>query len=97
MLLRLLILVIQLKKLTITQKLIKLKRKLLIMIMVNITTQEFKKLTSENFAARLAQTNLTSKNDTSALVKRRGFDDKSQNLNKKVTSNKTKHIQAELI
>ena len=35
-----------------------------------ITTQEFNKLTSENFAARLAEANLASKNYIAALVKR---------------------------
>ena len=52
------ILGIQLKKLTVTQKPIKLKR------IINyqdhdtyITTQEFNKLTSENFSARFAQAN----------------------------------------
>ena len=34
------------------------------------TTQEFNKVTSETFAARLAQANLTSKNDIAALVKK---------------------------
>ena len=53
-----------------------------------ITTPEFNKLTAENFAARLAQANLASKNDIAALVKKTDFDDKLKNLNKKVTSNK---------
>ena len=35
-----------------------------------ITTQEFNKLASENFAARLKQANLASKNDISDLVKK---------------------------
>ena len=35
----------------------------LIMITIYITTQEFNKLTSENFAVRLKQANLASKND----------------------------------
>ena len=56
------------------------------MIMINILL--LNKLTSENFAARLAQVNLTSKNDIVAFVKKRDFDDKLKNLNKKVTSNK---------
>ena len=47
-----------------------------------ITTQEFNKLTSDNFTVRLTQANLTSKNDISY------FNDKLKNLNKKVTSNK---------
>ena len=41
-----------------------------------ITTQEFNKLTSENFTARLAQANLISKNDIANFVKKTDFDDK---------------------
>ena len=40
-------------------------------------------ITTENFKARLAQANLLTKTD---------FDAKLQNLNKKVISNKTKHL-----
>ena len=35
-----------------------------------ITTQEFNKLTSDNFTARLAQANLASKNDIANFIKR---------------------------
>ena len=35
-----------------------------------ITTQEFNKLTSDNFTARLAQANLASKNDIAYFIKR---------------------------
>ena len=56
------------------------------------TTQEFNKVTSETFAARLVQANLTSKNDIAALVKKTDVDDKLKNLNKEVTSNKSKNI-----
>ena len=48
-----------------------------------ITTQEFNKLTSENFAARLAQANLSSKNDIAKFVKKTDVDDKLKNLNRK--------------
>ena len=41
-----------------------------------ITTQEFKKLTTENFNARLAQANLITKTD---------FDAKLQSLTKRIT------------
>ena len=43
-----------------------------------ITTQEFNKLTLDNFAARLAQTNLASKNDIADLVKRTDSNDKKK-------------------
>ena len=47
---------------------------------------------SGNFAARLAPANLASKNDIANFIKKTDFDDKLKNLNKKVTSNKTRHI-----
>ena len=46
-----------------------------------ITTPEFNKLTAENFASRLKQTNLVSKTD---------FDNKLISFNRKFNSNKTK-------
>ena len=48
-----------------------------------ITTSEFNKLTEQNFSARLAQANLITKTD---------FDAKLSSLNRKITSNKTKHL-----
>ena len=38
-----------------------------------ITTQEFNKLTAKNFAARLKQANLASKNDIVSFVKKDRF------------------------
>ena len=59
-------------------------------------TQRFNKLTSQKFASRLPQANLTSKNDIAALVKKKkDFHDKLKKLNKKVTPNKTKHVEDE--
>ena len=49
-------------------------------------TAEFNKLTAENFAARLAKANLVTKTD---------FDATMSSLNKKITSNKTKHLLVE--
>ena len=49
-----------------------------------ITTQEFNKLTTEKFAARLAQANLLSKTD---------FDYKLISFNRKITQNKTKYLE----
>ena len=50
------------KKRTITQKLKKLKRKLLIMIMINIILlKNSDQIRSDNFTGRLAQANLTCK------------------------------------
>ena len=51
-----------------------------------ITTQEFNKLTAQNFAARLKQANLLTKTD---------FDDKFKSLNQKINSNKTKNLLVE--
>ena len=77
-------LVTQLKKLTIEQQLMKLK-KITDHDHSNkyINTQEFNKLTSENFASTFAQANLASKNDIANFVKKTDFDDKLTNLNKK--------------
>ena len=50
------------------------------------TTQEFNKLTTKSFNARLAQANLITKTD---------FDAKLQRLSKRIASNKTKHLLVE--
>ena len=60
-----------------------------------INTQDFNKLTPENFIARLAQANLSSKSDVGNFVKKTDFDDKIKKLSKNVTSNKTKHVLVE--
>ena len=80
-------LVALLKKQVITLKLQKLKIKL------NnhnhdkyIDTQEFNKLAADVFNARLSQANFVTKTD---------FDDKLSNLNRKIISNKTKHVLVE--
>ena len=49
---------------------------------------------AENFAARLAQAKLATKNDIANFVKKTYFDKKLKNINKKVTSNKTKNVLA---
>ena len=85
MLFRLLILVIQFKKTDYNAKVIKIEKKITDHDHNKyITTQEFNKLTSETFAARLSQANLASKNNIAALVKMTDFHDKLENLNKKV-------------
>ena len=48
------------------------------------------KLTAENLAARLKQANAATKADFDDFID--DFDDKLRILNKKVTSNKTKHV-----
>ena len=60
-----------------------------------ITIPEFNRLTSENFAVRLAQANLASKSDITNFLKKTDFDDKSKHLTKKITSNKPKHVLVE--
>ena len=60
-----------------------------------IINQGFNKLKSENFAAILAQVNLSSKNDFANFVKKTDFDDKLKVINKNVTSIKTKHVFVE--
>ena len=51
-----------------------------------ITTQEFNKLTAENFAATLKQVDLVSKTD---------FYNKLISFNRKITSNKTKYLEVQ--
>ena len=59
-----------------------------------INTQEFNKFTGENFAVRLAQAKLATKAGMNDSVEKTDSDDKLKELNKKVTSSKTKHIEA---
>ena len=51
-----------------------------------ITTPEFNKLTEEHFKERLKQVNLVSKTD---------FDKKLVSCNKRIISNKTKHLEVQ--
>ena len=60
-----------------------------------ITTTELNKLTAEKFAAKLAQANLATKSNNENFVSKTDFDEKLKKLNKKATSNKTKHFLAE--
>ena len=60
--------------------------------MIYITTQEFNKLTADNFAARLKQANVANKYDIADFAKNTYFDDKLKNLNERVTLNKTKPV-----
>ena len=72
-----------------TQTLVSLKRNLLIMIMTiheYITTPEFNTLAADVFNARLAQADLITKTD---------FNAKLSSLNRKITSNKSKHLLVE--
>ena len=54
--------------------------------MINITTPEFKKLAAESFTATLKQSNLATKTD---------FDNKLTNFNRRITSNRTKHLEVQ--
>ena len=54
-----------------------------------ITVREFNKLTADNFA-----TKLSTKDDIADFVKETDFDNKL-NINKKVTSKKSKHVLVE--
>ena len=51
-----------------------------------ITTQEFNKLTAENFEARLKQADLVNKTD---------IDNNVTSFNRRITSNKTKHLEVQ--
>ena len=61
----------------------------------NITTQEFNKLMRETFAARLKTASLGTKSDIADLLKDKYFDNKLENMDKNVTSNKIKHVETE--
>ena len=50
-----------------------------------ITIAEFNKLTAENFAVTLKQTNLASKNDIANFVNNTDFDNKLSSFNKELT------------
>ena len=72
-----------------------------------MTTQEFIKLTSENFITRLTQANLASKSGVANFVKKTDFDIKLKNVNsnknelnelpKKVKAISTKGLTKDLI
>ena len=81
------------KKLTMTHKLLKLKKKIIDHDHSNkyITTQEFNKLPAENFAARLKQANLSTKAGINDFAGETDF----VNLLCKITSNKTKNVEVE--
>ena len=51
-----------------------------------MTSQEFNKLTTQNFAARLKQAHLVGKTD---------FDNKLIRCNRKITSNKIKYLEVQ--
>ena len=67
----------------------------MIMLNILITTQEFNKLTADDFKARLKQPNLASNNDMANLVNKTDFDNKLLSFNKRINSNKTKHVLVE--
>ena len=60
-----------------------------------ITIQEFNKLTAEHFTATLKQANLAIRTDIDDLVEKTETDGKLKHFNKKVTSNKIKHVETE--
>ena len=76
-------LVIQSRKQIMTQKLVKLKRKLLIIVLINILLLQSSISLQEKF---LPQANLVIKAD---------FNNTLINLNKNITSNKTKYLLVE--
>ena len=70
-----------------TQKLVSLKRNLLIIIMTNILLlQTLNTLAADGFIARLVQANLMTKTD---------FDAKLSSLSQKITASKTKNLLVE--
>ena len=61
----------------------------------HFTTPEFNMLTTENVAVKLKQAKLATKDGIEDFVKKADFDEKLININKKVISNQTKHMEAE--
>ena len=53
------------------------------------------KLTAGNFAERLKQAKLTTKDDIADFIKKTNFDDKLKKINKQVTPNKTRNVEPE--
>ena len=72
-----------------------MKIKYLTIVDVSLLQNLFNKLKTESFAERLAQANLANKNDIANFVKKTDFGEKLKTLNKKITSNKTKHLLVE--
>ena len=60
-----------------------------------ITTQEFNNSTAHNFCSEIRHANLATIAVIADFVKETDFNNKLKNLNKKVTSNKTKHVETE--
>ena len=58
-------------------------------------TNESNKLVKQNFAERLKQANLANKIDIADFLKKTDFVERLIKINKKVTSNKTKHVETE--
>ena len=69
-----------------TQILMKLKRKYLTRIIILL-------LKTLNFAARLNQAKLRTRDDIANFIKKVYFDKKLMNINKKVNLNKTRHVE----
>ena len=82
------------KKTDYSTKITKIERKITDHYQSNkyITTPKFNKFTSENFAARLKQANLASKSDIANFVNKTDFDNKLSGFNKRINTNKTKHV-----
>ena len=60
-----------------------------------ITTPKFAKFAVETFDLRLKRANLVSKTDIANFVKKKDFDNKLLSLNKRINSNKAKHVLVE--
>ena len=73
----------------------KLLKRLIQAINKYITTPEFNKLTAKKIIARLKQANLASKSDITNFVKETDFYNKLSGFDKRINSNKTKHVVVE--
>ena len=84
---RLLIQVIQIKQLTNQKKILD----------HDYVKMLLHKLESENFAVRLKEAKLAAKKDIADFIKKEDSNKKLKNTNKKVNSNKTRHIGLQII
>ena len=59
------------------------------------TTEEFNNFIANKFEAKLKQVNLVTKAEIFDFGKKKDFDDKLKNINRKLTLSKTKHVMIE--
>ena len=59
------------------------------------TTPDYNKFTNNILDAEIKEKQSVNESDMANFVKKTDFDDKLENTNKKITSNKIKHVESE--